>query len=63
MTNDETQRNPIIARTPLSAYPGWTVREYADGMFDAESGIALTQGRETFGEVIADVRAQMAEGR
>jgi hypothetical protein len=32
--------NPIIKTTALRAYAGWTVREYANGMFDCEPGRA-----------------------
>ena len=48
--------NPVIKTTPLRAYPGWIVREYADGMFDGTNGIGLTLGCKTFAEVIACIK-------
>jgi hypothetical protein len=45
--------NPIIKTTALRAYAGWTVREYANGMFDCTGpGTALSPGYETFGEAV-----------
>lgn len=29
-------RNPVVRRTRTTVFPRWTIREYADGMFDAE---------------------------
>jgi hypothetical protein len=45
--------NPVVKRTALRAYAGWTVREYADSMFDCSGpGIALSPGYETFAEAV-----------
>lgn len=44
--------NPVVKRTPLRAYPGWLIREYADGKFDASRGIALSPGYDTFAEAV-----------
>ena len=59
---DETP-NPVIRRTQLNAYPGWVVREYADGMFDGVKvgTIAITAGCNSFQEVVAIIREM--EGR
>lgn len=57
MTNHTAPANPVVRTTALIAYPGWTVREYADGMFDAAHvRVGLTRGHDTFGAVVADVR-------
>lgn len=53
----ETCPNPIVKTTALRAYPGWTVREYANGKFDATNGVGLTGGHFTFSGAVADVRA------
>jgi hypothetical protein len=52
--------NPVVRETKLSAYPGWTVRKYRDGMYDATDGIGLTLGLPTFAEVVAEVRKEEA---
>jgi hypothetical protein len=45
--------NPVVKTTALRAYPGWTVREYANGKFDCSGpGIALSPGYDTFGEAV-----------
>jgi hypothetical protein len=51
-----SQSNPIVARTPLRAYPGWTVRRYQDGMFDCTNGVGLSPGCQTFREAVAFAR-------
>jgi len=52
---DSTPTNPVIRTTRLST-PGWVVREYADGMFDATNGRSLTIGVESFAAAVAEVR-------
>jgi hypothetical protein len=45
--------NPVVKRTALRAYPGWTILEYSDGKFVADgSDIALSPGYDTFGEAV-----------
>jgi hypothetical protein len=44
--------NPVVKETPLSRYPGWTVREYADGKFDCSGRIGLSPGYDTFAEAV-----------
>lgn len=50
--------NPVVRQTDLRAYQGWTVREFADGTFDAVSpqGGGMTPVFDTFGEVINFLR-------
>lgn len=51
--------NPVVRETPLDRYPGWTVREYADGIYDAtHKGGALSPGYQSFAEAVAHARAQ-----
>lgn len=51
--------NPVVRETPLDRYPGWTVREYADGMYDAtHRGGALSPGYRSFAEAVAHARAE-----
>ena len=48
-----------VKATPLRAYPGWVVREYASGMYDATSTRgALSPGFSSFREAVAWVRTQ-----
>lgn len=66
MTNEHSVNckccpNPIVRETPLRAYPGWVVRKYRDGMYDATNGIALTGGSPHFSEVVAMVRDDQKE--
>lgn len=53
------QQNPIVRETPLTRYPGWVIREYANGMYDGASvkGPALTEGCDSFTGAVAKVRA------
>jgi hypothetical protein len=52
-----TNPNPVIRRTALRAYPGWTVREYADGMFDAAHAVVgIAQGCDSFTDAVEAVR-------
>lgn len=44
--------NPVVLTTP---YHGWTIRHYADGLIDAEKGIALSPGFDRVVEVLAYV--------
>lgn len=55
---EEPCPNPIVRRTMLRAYPGWQVREYANGIFDATDNIGLTMGYDSFSEAVAAVRAE-----
>lgn len=59
MTNTEHVPNPVIRSERLVAYPGWTLREYADGMYDAfYTGGALSPGfdsRADAGSWLADL--------
>jgi hypothetical protein len=50
--------NPVVRRTVLRAYPGWVIREYADGMFDATDGLGLSPGFNSFAETVAHLREQ-----
>ncbi len=51
--------NPTIKSTPLRAYPGWTVREYANGMFDVfHVDGALSPGYESFAECVTHARLE-----
>lgn len=55
-----TPTNPVVRTTPLRAYPGWVVRQYADGTFDScqvSGGIALSPGYDTFAEAVAFARS------
>jgi hypothetical protein len=53
-----TPTNPVVKTTALRAYPGWTVREYADGMFDAVNSPAISPGFDNFNDTVAHVREQ-----
>jgi hypothetical protein len=50
--------NAIVRSTPLRAYPGWIVRQYAKGQFDAAQivGVQISPGFTTFGAAVAYVR-------
>lgn len=51
--------NPVVKSTALRAYPGWTVRAYADGTYDGAqtNGLGLTIVVDSFSEAVAEVRA------
>lgn len=51
-----TATNPVVKTTALRAYPGWTVREYANGMFDAVNSPAISPGFDTFAGAVAHAR-------
>jgi hypothetical protein len=53
--------NPVVKRTELRAYPGWTVREYADGKFDASGKVALSPGYDTFAEAVGFAKRDGSE--
>lgn len=55
MANDPLATNPVVLTTP---YAGWTIRHYADGLIDAERGIALSPGFDRVVEVIAYVEGE-----
>jgi len=57
-----TVQNPVIARTALRAYPGWAVREYADGTFDSESGLSVSWICGSFRKAVAFARWQVRGG-
>lgn len=45
--------NPVVRSTVLRSHPGWTVREYADGMFDvAHANGSLSEGLFSFRECL-----------
>lgn len=48
----------VVTTTPLRAYPGWVVRKFVDGWFDAiqTDGPGLTTGHRSFMATVADVR-------
>lgn len=50
--------NPVIKTTALRAYPGWSVREYTNGMFDGDwsAGPGCTPGFDTFAGVVQFIR-------
>ena len=48
--------NPIVRETPLRAYPGWRVRQYADGIYDATNDRGLSMGCESWGELMEHLR-------
>lgn len=50
--------NPIDRVTILHAYPGWRVRQYRNGMYDATDDKGLSPGFRSFNEVIAHLRAE-----
>lgn len=50
--------NPIVRVTPLRAYPGWRVRQYANGMYDATNDRGLSPGFDSFAETVAHVRGE-----
>lgn len=54
---DDRRPNPIIKTTALRQFPGWTVREYRDGLFDAAGSRGLTRGVDTFHAAVDEVRA------
>jgi hypothetical protein len=58
MTNN-TPTNPVVKTTALRAYPGWTVREYADGMFDAVNSPAISPGFDNFNDAVAHARDEV----
>lgn len=55
--------NPVVSTTPLRAYPGWVVREYRNGDFDAaQTGLRLgvTPGFDSFTATVAYLRSNGA---
>jgi hypothetical protein len=56
-----TPTNPAKTETALRAYPGWTVREHADGTFAASHDeLGQTETVETFKLAVAEVKAMNA---
>jgi hypothetical protein len=51
----QPEPNPVVKTTALHDYPGWRVREYANGVFDATNGSALTIGAHSFAEAVVEV--------
>lgn len=47
----------IVKTTALRQFPGWTVREYRDGLFDAAGSRGLTRGVDSFHAAVDEVRA------
>jgi len=58
ITDSADDPNPIIRVSILRAYPGWRVREYANGMFDATNDLGLSPGFRSFAETVAHVREE-----
>lgn len=52
--------NPIVSETPLRAYPGWTVRQYQKGQFDATNGTAITEGCVSFAAAVSAAKIMNA---
>ena len=46
--------NPIVQVTNLRAYPGWVIREYANGTFDAinTKGTGLSPVERSFADAL-----------
>jgi hypothetical protein len=55
--------NPVVKETHLRAYPGWRVRQYRNGWFDATDDYGLTLGVRSFTEAVAEVRNAVKEQR
>jgi hypothetical protein len=55
MMNAADCPNPVVKTTRLRAYPGWVVREYQDGMFDATNNVGLTRGVRSFRDAVAEI--------
>lgn len=54
---DEKGTNPVVRETHLRAYPGWTIREYADGMYDAKHADgSLGPGERSFDDALYFVK-------
>jgi hypothetical protein len=47
--------NPVVRETRLRVAPGWAVREYQDGLFDAYrvGGLAVSPGFDSFQGAVA----------
>jgi hypothetical protein len=52
--------NPVTRVTPLRAYPGWVVREYRNGVYDATNGVGLSPGFDSFAATVSHVRTEVA---
>lgn len=50
------ETNPVVQSTPLRAYPGWAVREYSDGTFDAATRGAMSWTVDSFSHAVAAAR-------
>lgn len=48
--------NPVVKTTALRAYPGWVIRQYADGMYAATNGRALSPTERTFQDALFFVK-------
>lgn len=56
---ENTATNPVIRTIDLHAFPGWEVREYADGTYDAvHVRGAISPALDTFGQAVAHVRQE-----
>lgn len=51
--------NPVVTTTVLRAYPGWIVRKYQDGTFDATNNKGLSPGCDSFAEVMNWLREEV----
>lgn len=56
--NADTGTNPVRTKYVLARFPEWTVREYANGMYDAVQGIAISPGFETYSDLLAWLREE-----
>jgi len=54
--------NPIVKETKLWKYPGWRVRQYQDGHFDATDDFGLTIGCRSFKQAVWEVRQEVERG-
>lgn len=54
--------NPVVNTTALRAYAGWTVRQYADGTYDAVAGVAVSPVFDTFNEAVAHAGTEARNG-
>jgi hypothetical protein len=59
ITGSAGDPNPIVKVTILRAYPGWRVREYANGIFDATNDLGLSPGFTSFNEVMDHLRKEV----
>lgn len=58
MHQTDEPTNPVVRTTALRAYPGWIVREHADGAFVAAqmNGVGLSPVERSFADAVHFVR-------